>query len=38
MRQVANIGGGLHLHADDGGDLAAAFKEIARSLSITLVE
>jgi len=38
MQQVANIGGGLHLHADDGGDLAAAFQEIARALSVTLVE
>lgn len=38
MKRVATIGGGLHLHADDGGDLAAAFKEIARALSVTLVE
>jgi len=38
MQAVANVGGGIHLHADDGGDLAAAFKEIARSLSVTLVE
>ena len=38
MIQVADIGGGQHLHADDGGDLAAAFQEIARALSVTLVE
>ncbi len=38
MRQVAELGGGLHLHADDAGDLSDAFREIARSLSVTLVE
>ena len=38
MRQVADIGGGIHLHADDGGDLAEAFREIARALSVILVE
>ena len=38
MRQCAEIGSGQHLHADDGGDLAEAFREIARSLSVTLVE
>jgi len=38
MRTVADIGNGLHLHADDGSDLAAAFREIARALSVTLIE
>ena len=38
MRQCAEIGGGRHLHADDAGDLSDAFREIARSLSVTLVE
>ncbi len=30
--------GGIHIHADDAADLAAAFRAIARSLSVTLVE
>ncbi len=30
--------GGIHLHADDAADLAAAFRAIARTLSVTLVE
>ena len=38
MRQCAEIGNGIHLHADDAGDLSEAFREIARSLSVTLVE
>ena len=38
MQQVAEIGEGIHLHANDGGDLALAFREIARSLSVILVE
>ena len=38
MMQCAEIGGGIHLHADGAGDLADAFREIARSLSVTLVE
>ncbi len=38
MQRVAEIGDGIHLHADDGDDLVAAFREIARSLSVTLVE
>lgn len=38
MQEVAEMGGGLHLHADDAGDLSDAFREIARSLSVTLVE
>jgi len=38
MAQVADIGSGRHLHADDAGDLSEAFREIARTLAITLVE
>lgn len=38
MRDVADLGSGIHLHADDAGDLSEAFREIARSLSVTLVE
>lgn len=38
MRQVADIGGGLHFHADDAADLAAAFREIARTLSVVLID
>ncbi len=38
MRQVADIGGGLHIHADGAGDLAEAFREIARTLSVVLIE
>lgn len=38
MKSVANIGGGIHLHADDAGDLRQAFKEIARTFSVLLIE
>lgn len=39
MRNVAGAtSGGIHLHADDAADLAAAFRAIARTLSVTLVE
>ena len=38
MQQVANIGNGDHIHADNGDDLAAAFREIARSLAVRLTE
>ena len=38
MRQVAQIGDGLHLHADNANDLNEAFREIARTLSVLLVE
>lgn len=39
MRQVASAtNGGLHIHADDAADLAQAFRDIARSLSVILVE
>lgn len=38
MREVARIGGGQHFHADDADDLAAVFQEIARTLSVLLVE
>ncbi|QDV25015.1 VWA domain-containing protein [Aureliella helgolandensis] len=39
MRQVAQATvGGIHIHADDAADLAAAFEEIARTLSVTLID
>ena len=38
MQDVARIGGGLHFHADDADDLEEAFREIARTLSVLLVE
>jgi len=38
-RRVAQSGaGGLHIHADDSDDLAQAFRDIARSLAVVLVE
>ncbi len=38
MRQVAQRGGGIHLHADDASDLNEAFRNIAKTLSVLLVE
>ena len=39
MQQVANATtGGIHIHADGAADLADAFRAIARTLSVTLVE
>lgn len=38
MQDVAQIGGGLHIHADDAGSLVDAFREIARTLNIVLIE
>ena len=38
MQDVAQIGGGLHFHADDAADLSTAFRNIARTLSVLLVE
>ncbi len=39
MQQVATATpGGIHIHADAAADLAAAFRAIARTLSVTLVE
>lgn len=38
MQEVANIGGGLHLHADTAGDLTTAFQDIARAISVLLIE
>lgn len=38
MQTVANIGGGMHLHADSAGDLTDVFRQIARSLSVLLIE
>ena len=38
MQEVATIGSGLHLHADDASDLAEAFREIARTFSVLLIK
>ena len=39
MRQVAgSTDGGIHLHADDAADLSEAFRQIARSLSVILID
>ena len=38
MRDVADVGNGLHFHADDAADLAAAFREIARTLAVVLID
>lgn len=38
MRDVARIGGGIHVHADNAGDLADAFREIAETLSVALIK
>lgn len=38
MQTVARIGQGDHIHADNGDDLAAAFRDIARSLAVRLTE
>ncbi len=35
---AASTQGGIHIHADDAADLAAAFRAIARTLAVTLVE
>lgn len=32
MQEVAEAGNGKHIHADDGSQLADAFRDIARSL------
>jgi hypothetical protein len=38
MQQVATTTGGTHIHADDSGDLANAFRDIAKTLSVTLIQ
>lgn len=38
MRQVANITGGEHYHADTATDLSEVFREIARTLPVLLTE
>ncbi len=38
MRQVAQITGGQHFHADTAGDLSQVFREIARTLPVLLTE
>ena len=38
MQEVALIGNGLHIHADDSSDLAEAFRTIAQTLSVAIIE
>lgn len=38
MRDVANAGNGIHLHADTNEQLEQAFREIAQQLSVMLIE
>jgi hypothetical protein len=39
MQQVARATrGGTHVHADGNADLVEAFRDIARTLSVTLIE
>ncbi|MEM9410181.1 MAG: vWA domain-containing protein [Planctomycetota bacterium] len=38
MRECADIGGGIHLHADSAGDLTDAFREIARTISVLTID
>lgn len=38
MRQVAQAGGGIHIHANSNAQLIDAFREIARQLSVLLIE
>ncbi len=36
MRDVAQLGGGIHEHADGNAELAEAFREIARTIAVML--
>ena len=38
MEQVANVGGGIHLHAETNDELVDAFQTIARQLQVLLIE
>jgi len=38
MAEVAEIGGGIHLHADNDEELLEAFQTIARQLQVLLIE
>ena len=38
MQDIANIGNGIHIHADSAGDLSDAFQEIARTISVLLID
>jgi Mg-chelatase subunit ChlD len=38
MRNLARDGGGIHIHADNNAQLIAAFRDIARQLSVLLIE
>ena len=38
MQEVAEIGRGIHLHADNDEELLEAFQTIARQLQVLLIE
>jgi hypothetical protein len=38
MADVADIGGGIHLHAEDDDELLEAFQTIAKQLQVLLIE
>jgi len=38
MRQVADIGGGIHVHADGNDELEDAFREIAKTIAVVLIQ
>lgn len=38
MRSVADIGGGIHVHADNNNELDEAFREIARTISVVTIQ
>lgn len=38
MKSVASVGNGMHIHADNAADLKSAFREIAQSFSVLLIE
>ena len=38
MKSVANIGNGIHIHADNAADLKQAFREIAQTFTVLLIE
>ena len=38
MQTVAELGGGIHVHADGNHELEEAFREIARTISVLLIQ